>query len=94
MYKDEYHPRVKKDLKKLDARVREEIKIIHIPAVLSNPDSGEMLTGDLQEIRSYHFKTLNQQYRIAYIVSEDEKTVYFLKAGIRENFYTALKRRI
>ncbi|MCP4112095.1 MAG: hypothetical protein GY749_42305 [Desulfobacteraceae bacterium] len=41
MYKDEYHPRVKKDLKKLDARLREEIKIIHIPAVLSNPDSGE-----------------------------------------------------
>jgi len=26
MYKDEYHPAVKKDLKKVDAPIREEIK--------------------------------------------------------------------
>ena len=73
MYKDEYHPAVKKDLKKVDAPIREEIKATHIPTVLSDPDIGETLIGDLAGIRSYHFKIANQQYRIAYTISEEEK---------------------
>ncbi len=56
MYKDEYHPAVKKDLKKVDAPIREEIKATHIPTVLSDPDIGETLIGDLTGIRSYRFR--------------------------------------
>lgn len=68
MYKDEYHPRVKQGLKKIDAPIRKQIKTAHIPAILSAPDIGETLTGDLSGIRSYHCKIANQQYRIAYVV--------------------------
>lgn len=94
MYKDEYHPAVKKDLKKVDAPIREEIKATHIPTVLSHPDIGETLIGDLTGIRSYHFKIANQQYRIAYTISEDEKKVFVLMIAKREGFYTVLKRRV
>lgn len=87
MYKDGYYPRVKKDLKKLDARIREEIKTTHIPAI------GETLVGDLAGIHSYHFKIANQQYRIAYVVSEEEETVFILMIGKRESFYQILRRR-
>jgi len=94
MYKDEYHPRIKKDLKKIDAPIREEIKTTHIPAILSDPNIGEHLVGDLAGIRSYHFKIANQQYRIAYIVSEEKNRVFVLMIAKRESFYTVLKRRI
>jgi addiction module RelE/StbE family toxin len=94
MYKDEYHPRVKQDLKKIDAPIREEIKTTHIPAILSDPNIGETLIGDLSGIRSYHCKISNQQYRIAYIVSEEEKTIFVLMIAKRESFYTVLKRRV
>jgi addiction module RelE/StbE family toxin len=93
MYKDGYHPRVKKDLKKLDARIRDEIKTTHIPAILSDPAVGETLVGDLAGIHSYHFKIANQQYRIAYVVSEEEETVFILMIGKRESFYQILRRR-
>lgn len=38
MYKDQYHPRIKKDLKKLDPQIREEIKNKYIPNILLSPD--------------------------------------------------------
>ena len=94
MYRDAYHPRVKKDLKKLDARIREEIKTTHIPAILSDPSVGQVLVGDLAGIHSYHFKIANQQYRIAYVVSEEQERVFILMIGKRESFYDILKRRM
>lgn len=70
MYKDKYHPRVTRDLKKLDVRTREEIKTIHVPAILSDPSVGQTLIGNMAGIHSYHFKIANKQYRIAYVVSD------------------------
>jgi len=93
-YKDEYHPRVKKDLKRVDVRIRKEIKTTHIPAILANPSLGETLLGDLAGTRSYHCKIANLQFRIAYVVSEEEMKVFVLMIGKREGFYTLLKRRI
>ena len=94
MYKDEYHPRVKRDVKKVDVRIRDEIETTHIPAILTNPGLGKTLVGDLAGIRSYHFKIANQQYRIAYVVFEEQKKVVVLMIGKREGFYAVLKRRI
>ncbi len=65
MYKDEYHPRIKKDLKKLDPQIREEIKTKYIPDILLSPDTGDNLEGDLIGIRSYHITIVKQQYRMA-----------------------------
>ncbi len=93
MYEDEYHPGVRKDLKKLDAQIRKKIKEEHILRILSEPGAGKELTGDLFGIRAYHFRAGRQQYRIAYIVSEETKKVFILMIGKRQNFYTVLKRR-
>ena len=59
MFKDRYHPAVKKDLRKIDKAVREEIKKVWIPKLLSEPNEGKELTGPLSGIRSYHFKAGN-----------------------------------
>ena len=94
MYRDEYHPKVKKDLKKIARHIQKTIKDIHIPAILANPTIGEALIADLAGIRAYHFRVANLGYRIAYVVSEEEKRVYILMIGKRESFYDILKRRI
>ena len=93
MYKDEYHPRIKKDLKKIDPGIRENIKEIQVPAILADPSLGQKLVGDFAGINSYHFTIARQQYRIAYVTSEEEKKVFVLMIAKREGFYKILKRR-
>ena len=94
MYKDEYHPRVKKDLKKIDPPIREKIKNKFIPQILENPDVGLNLVGDLSGVRSYHFAHGKQQYRIAYIVDDNDKIVFIQMVAKRSDFYELLKRRV
>ena len=40
-YRDEYHPQVKKDLKKLSPNLREAVRTEHIPTMLLEPEKGE-----------------------------------------------------
>ncbi|NJL58379.1 MAG: type II toxin-antitoxin system mRNA interferase toxin, RelE/StbE family [Desulfobacteraceae bacterium] len=94
MYKDEYHPQIKKDLKKLDPKLRKTIEAECIPEILSAPEKGDTLVGDLRGIRSYHLTFVKKEYRIAYVIQEDIKTVSVLMIGKREAFYALLKRRI
>ncbi len=94
MYKDEYHPQVRKDLKKLDHALREAVKEHYIQEIISNHEKGELLIGDLSGIRSYHFIFNKQQYRIAYMVDEQIKTIFILMIAKRGEFYTILKRRV
>jgi addiction module RelE/StbE family toxin len=93
-FKDEYHPKVKKDLRKIDKSVQSEIKDFHIPEILSNPYIADELKGDLAGIRSYHFKKDKVQYRISYIIDEAQRIVYILMIGKRESFYEILRRRL
>ncbi len=94
MYDAEYHPRIRKDLKKIDPSIRETIRCEHIPLILSNPEVGKSLAGDLSGTYSYHFKIANQEFRIAYIVDEKDKKVFVQMIAKRGDFYTLLKRRI
>ena len=55
MYRDLYHPKVKKDLKTLDKRIRHDIETPHIPAILEQPGQGEALVGDLSGMHAYHY---------------------------------------
>jgi len=93
-FTDEYHPRVKRDLRKIDKAVESEVKDIHIPRILHDPYIADELTGDLAGISSYHFKKGKVQYRISYIVDEEQKIVYILMIGKRESFYEILRRRL
>ena len=94
MFRDLYHPAVKKDLKKLDSTTRKNIKTEWIPVILKEPDSGGELSGPLHGIRSFHFRIQSTDYRIAYIVSKEEETVRVLMIGKRESFYRILRRRL
>jgi mRNA-degrading endonuclease RelE of RelBE toxin-antitoxin system len=94
MYKDQYHPQVKKDLKKLDRKAAAEFWKTHLLRILSDPGEGDLLVGDLAGIRSYHFQVVGKDYRVAYVASSKDLVVYILMIAKRENFYDILKRRI
>ncbi|MGD9707045.1 MAG: type II toxin-antitoxin system RelE/ParE family toxin [Candidatus Delongbacteria bacterium] len=95
MYKDKYHPKVKKDLKKIDKPVQNDIIENQLNKILSNPEeAGNALHGDLEGIRSFHFTKNKVEYRIAYLIDSDASTVYVLSIAKRENFYDLLKNRI
>lgn len=93
-YKDEYHPKVRSDLKKLDKSVAREIHEIHLDVILGEPHASEELHGVLEGILSFHFRKNKVDYRIAYSIHETRKAVYILMIGKRENFYALLKRRL
>jgi len=94
MYDIKYHPKIKKDLKKIDPSICKKIRTEHIPKIQSDPEIGDFLTGDLQGTLSYHFKIANQTFRIAYIVDEENKKIFIQMIGKRDDFYVLLKRRI
>jgi mRNA-degrading endonuclease RelE of RelBE toxin-antitoxin system len=94
MYEVKYHPKIKKDLKKVDPPIREKIRTGHIPKILSDPEAGEKLSGDLSGTYSYHLKISGQEFRIAYIADEQAKTVFVQMIAKRGEFYVLLKRRI
>lgn len=93
-YRDEYHPKVKSDIKKLDKSVAREIYDVHIDKILLHPSANENLHGDLEGSLSYHFRKNKVDYRIAYSIDDKRKVVYFLMMAKRENFYELLKRRL
>jgi mRNA-degrading endonuclease RelE of RelBE toxin-antitoxin system len=45
MYRAEYHPAIKRDLKKTDPQIRKKIRYEHIPVILSNPDAVKNFQG-------------------------------------------------
>jgi len=94
MYEAEYHPKIRKDLKKIDPPTREKIRSEHIPKILSDPGVGEGLVGDLKGTSSYHFKIAKQEFRIAYVTDEKAEKVLIQMIAKRGDFYTLLKRRI
>jgi len=94
MFKERYHPAVKKDLRKIDRGARERIKNVWLPKLLSEPHEGKELTGPLSGIRSYNFKIGKVQYRIAYVLEESDFIITVLMIAKRESFYQILSKRI
>ncbi len=94
MYEVEYHPGIRKDLKKNDPPICEKIRTDHIPKILSAPGIGENLAGDLRGTYSYHFKIAKQEFRIAYITDEKAEKVFIQMIAKRGEFYKLLKQRI
>jgi len=92
MFKELFHPKIKKDLKKIDKQVIKEIKEVHLVKIKSDPFKYEELSGDLKGVYSYHFRKNSVDYRIAYEVVDNE-IIYYLMIAKRENFYDLLKGR-
>ena len=94
IYREQYHPAVKKDLRKIDSGVREKIRNEWIPKLLSEPQGGKELAGPLAGIHSYHFKVGKTHYRIAYLIEENDFTLKILMIAKRESFYKILRKRV
>jgi len=63
-----------------------------VKKILNDPSIGDVKKGDLQGIRVYKFRMLNQEYLLAYTVSNT--TLFLLSMGTHENFYRELKRTV
>jgi len=95
MYQPEFHPKVDKDISKLDKNHRRVIRDKHIPKILEDPHrAGKGLTGKLAGLKSYSFTANRVEYRIIYDIFEEKTIVLFLMVGSRENFYERLLRRL
>lgn len=95
MYSSEFHPKVDKDISKLDKNLRKDIRDKHIPKILEDPHrAGKSLTGKLADLESYSFTANRVEYHIVYDIFEEKVAVLFLMIGTRENFYEKLLRRL
>lgn len=95
MYQVEFHPKVDKDLARLDKGLRKDIRDKHIPKILEDPyTAGKTLTGKLGGIKSYSFTAKRVEYRIVYDIIAEKVMVLFLMVGPRESFYERLLRRL
>ena len=81
----------KRSLKRLPRRVREDL--IETTEILEdNPYAGEKLSGALHFLYSFHFKSQNVEYRVAYTIDHEKKLVTIHFGHTRENFYEKLRR--
>jgi addiction module RelE/StbE family toxin len=93
MFKEKFHPKIKKDIKKLDKSLVKKLPS-YFDQILSNPHQNEQLKGNLKDIFSYHFQHQSTNYRIAYTINNDNEIVIFLLIASRENFYKNVALRI
>lgn len=91
MYELVITPSAKRSLKKFPRRVREDL-IEAVTLLETNPYVGEKLSGDLHFLYSFHFKSRNVGYRVAYTINHEKKFVTIHFAHTRENFYEKLRR--
>lgn len=84
-------PSAKRSLKKLPLVTRRDL--INAAKILeSEPFTGEKLSGSLNFLYSFHFKSQNINYRLAYTIDYPKKFIIIHFASTRENFYDKLLR--
>lgn len=82
--------RFEKAYKKLKINQRRQVDEA-VAKVAENPALGEMKKGDLQGVRVYKFRMLDQLALLAYFDAEEDVTIILLALGADENFYRDLK---
>ena len=93
VYREEYHPKIKSDLKNIDKQVVKKIRDTHLNKILASPYGNPTLKGNLSNIYSYHFRENKVDYRIAYSI-EKECIIFYYMVAKRENFYEKIKNRV
>jgi addiction module RelE/StbE family toxin len=89
MYKLQFSRGAFRIYKKYQKDLKEVIKR-HSEELAQSPMSGETLHGKFSQFRSYHFKHVNVEYRIIYLVDTKEKTLTIVLVANRENLYKRL----
>jgi len=91
MYQRVITPSAKRSLKKLPHKIREDL-IVASKILETDPYTGEKLSGPLYFLYSFHFKSSNVEYRLAYTIDSDKELIVIHFAHTRENFYEKLRR--
>ena len=83
-------PSFKKALKKLHVNQRADL-MLAVKQIANEPEVGEKKVGDLDYLRVYKFKMVNQMTLLAYSYEADQLILELLMFGFHENFYRDLK---
>jgi mRNA-degrading endonuclease RelE of RelBE toxin-antitoxin system len=81
----------KKAAKKLNKNQLRDLQQA-VKDIAENIYSGQMKKGDLNGVRVYKFRMVNQLTLIAYEYEDEKITLHLIKFGSHENFYRDLKR--
>jgi mRNA-degrading endonuclease YafQ of YafQ-DinJ toxin-antitoxin module len=81
-----------KVVKKLHANAKGDLDTA-VKKLMQNPLVSEMKKGDLNGVRVYKFKMVNQLALLAYTYDETDESLTLLAMGSHENFYRDLKKR-
>ena len=92
MFEASYSPLIQRYFKKINDAGLKQAFIGIRKEILLDPKSGDDKTADLSGFYTKTVRYKGVQYRVAYRIYDEEKTVYFILAGTRENFYDDLKR--
>ena len=84
----------KRAIKKLPYNIKEEVVTLCEDYIAKHPFDSEKLRKPLDECHSFHFKTNNVHYRIAYRIAEDYERIDVILVSTRENFYQKLRRAL
>lgn len=79
--------------KKFDPALQDRIKE-EVQELARSPHSAPALHHPFQDLRSHHFHYRKAEYRIAYRVREDKRTIEVVLVKTRERFYEVLARLI
>jgi mRNA-degrading endonuclease RelE of RelBE toxin-antitoxin system len=91
MYRRVITSSAKRSLKRLPLNVREDL-LTESKILETKPLDGDKLSGPLYFLYSFHFKSNNVNYRVAYTIDHGKHEVVMHFAGTRENFYRKLRR--
>jgi mRNA-degrading endonuclease YafQ of YafQ-DinJ toxin-antitoxin module len=81
----------KKTVKRLHANAKQDLDKA-VKELMMNPLAGELKKGDLNGVRVYKFRMINQLTLLAYMFDEADESLTLLALGSHENFYRDLKK--
>jgi len=91
-YEIKFSRRAARAMRKLPNKVQAEVLTTHLPKIASAPrDVGFSLRGKLKGEWSYHFGH-HPEYRILYLIDDDEQLITVTTIGSREEIYKRAKR--
>ena len=93
-YKIETYSGVKRDLRRLDKRVQEQVLEKHYSNIEADPHQAYPLSHEFGGLRSDHVNYHGGEYRIVYEIYPQDGIVLVIMIGPREGFYKALRRRV
>ena len=89
-----FHPALRKDLKRIAPKAREEIISRIIPQLAINPFIGVRLVGPLRDYWKQRIFISGVWYRMAYALDVSKREVIIVAIGPRGGFYNRLRHRL